>query len=444
MRPIEYYSRKDIQEQLLAIASQREAQPWFGEIRGKRPDVVNLLGDIREFIKQGMTSFHISEERWHDPLQLKSGMLKKDLDTLRQGWDCILDLDCKYLPYSLICGEFILEALKFHDIKNYSLKFSGNHGLHIGIPFEAFPDIVNSVAIKDYFPDGIRVIAEYLKDMIREHLTQRLLQEGNIAALAKSIGKTDKDLLTNGQFDPYTIVDVDSVLISSRHLFRAPYSINEKSGMVSLPLRKIQDLDLYMAKPENVQVAVHFLDRKNATKNEAKQLLVSAFDWAQKTTKKDIPKPDDAKTQRTYFVPMTAVSEEYFPECIKKLMTGVKTDGRKRSIFILVNFLKNMGWTPQSIETFLLEWNKKNYEPLREGYLRSQLHWFKNQPKITLPPNCDHPSYYKTMGIYCGDTCARFKNPVNCALKKAQQAEQQNKVPPKKEVKKKDEKKTSV
>src|SRR3989344_6390007 len=132
MNPKEYYSRKDVQEELLRQGQDKEVQAWFGGIRGRRPEVIHYLGDLNDLIKQGMTSFHISEERWNDPLTLKPGMQKKDLDKLRKGWDLILDLDSKELSYSFITGELLIEALKFHDIKNYSLKASGNHGVHIG------------------------------------------------------------------------------------------------------------------------------------------------------------------------------------------------------------------------------------------------------------------------------------------------------------------------
>ena len=66
----------------------------------------------------------------------------------------------------------------------------------------------------------------------------------------------------------------------------------------------------------------------------------------------------------------------------------------------------------------MMEWNKKNTEPLREGYIKAQISWFKRQKKLVLPPNCDNPSYYKTMGIKCEDSvCSKCKNPVNYALR---------------------------
>ena len=48
MNPKEYYSRKDVQKELTRISKNREVQAWFGkDIAGKRPEVVNYEGDIK-------------------------------------------------------------------------------------------------------------------------------------------------------------------------------------------------------------------------------------------------------------------------------------------------------------------------------------------------------------------------------------------------------------
>ncbi len=410
----EYYSRKEVQKELLRLSAGREVQAWFGEIRGKRPEIVNFEGDIKDLVKQGMTSFHVSEERWRDPLILESGLTKKQLDEQRVGWDCILDLDSKNLEFSMMTGELLIDALKFHDIKNYSLKFSGNRGFHIGIPFEAFPKEVNNVNIKNYFPDGVRVISEYLKDMIKEFLSAKILSKYKVEDAAKSVGKTVADVVANGKFNPFSVVDIDSVLISSRHLFRCSYSVNEKSGFVSIPIKSLKEFNIEDAKIENVKVNLKFLDTESAVKDEAKNLLIQAFDWAKKT--KFI---DETKLEKNFEVPKVAIKADYFPPCILKLMSGVKDDGRKRAIFVLVNFLQNMGWSLDDVEKFLVEWNKKNYEPLREGYLKAQVSWFRRQNKIVPPPNCENPSYYKTMGVKCEDNiCNICKNPVNYVFRR--------------------------
>ncbi len=336
-----------------------------------------------------------------------------------------LDLDSKELNYSLFCAELLIEALKFHDIKNHSLKFSGNHGFHIAIPFEAFPDEVNGVPIKDYFPDGVRIIAAYLKDMIKDHLTAKILQGQTIEQAAVRAGKTKEDAMFEGKFNPFALVDIDSVLVSNRHLFRAAYSVNEKSGLVSIPLKSIKDFNKDDAKPENVKVTLKFLDRETAIKGEARQLLVQAFDWAMK---KQQYAPQELPIKRIYEAPKNAIDEKHFPPCMKLLLSGIKEDGRKRAVFILINFLSNMGWAIEYIETYLLEWNRKNHEPLLSGYIKTQIDWFRRQNKKVLPANCDNPAYYKALGVCQPDEMCKFiKNPVNYALRKSRLEENNRK-----------------
>ena len=137
---LKYYSRKEVQKSILSISKNREIAIKFADKGyGKRPDVIEFENDVYELAKKGATSFHISEELWNNPLLIKTGMSKKELDNLRIGWDLILDVDGLDLEYSKLAAYYLIEALKFYDIKNVSIKFSGNKGFHIGIPFETFP-----------------------------------------------------------------------------------------------------------------------------------------------------------------------------------------------------------------------------------------------------------------------------------------------------------------
>lgn len=383
---LDYYSRKDVQEKLVNFAKGKEITVVYHDKFGKRPDILQYNNDVMEFVKQGATSFHVSEERWKDPMNLRSGMIQKELDELRVGWDCILDIDGPF-ESSKKTAYLIVEALKFHNVENIGVKFSGNKGFHIGIPFESFPDEVNGKQTKLLFPEGIRVISNYLKNMIKDHLASEL-----------------------GNNDPFSIVDIDSILISSRHMFRMPYSYHDKSGLISIPIDKdkILEFDKESAKIENVKTDLGFLDK--FTKNEAADLIIQAFDWAHKKQKKElviIPEKKD------YEVPQVAVKEEFFPPCVRLILEGLPSDGRKRAIFILINFFKHMGWNLDDVQKRLLEWNSKNYEPLREGYIISQISWHKKNKDLRLPPNCMNESYYKSLGICKPDNwCRNIKNPV--------------------------------
>ena len=275
---------------------------------------------------------------------------------------------------------------------------------------KSFPKIVNNQETHLLFPEGVRVIASYLKDMIKPHLKQRILKISTLDEIAK-VAK--EDFKINDEFNPFSVIDIDAILISSRHLFRAPYSINEKTGLVSIPLKDVKSFNMSDAKIENVKTDIEFFP--TATPDESKQLIVQAFDWALRSKKEDI----GSKPKKVYSDPTEAIKEDFFPPCIKLILEGVKTDGRKRAIFILTNFLKKMGWSIDEIEETLLKWNKKNGEELREGYIRAQISWHKKQKQSVLPPNCDNKAYCKGIGVCKPDNlCKNIRNPVQYVHKK--------------------------
>ena len=90
------------------------------------------------------------------------------------------------------------------------------------------------------------------------------------------------------------------------------------------------------------------------------------------------------------------LTDEQFPPSIKKILKGV-SDGRKRALFILVNFFRSVGIEKEEFEKKLYEWNSKNEVPLKEGYIKTQLVWAYSKKPI-LPPNFS-TDYYKGIGI---------------------------------------------
>ena len=405
---IKFYSKKDIQREILRLCSNKEIAVKFGDKGfGKRPDILQFESDVKELAKQGATSFHCSEELWKDPLQLKPGMTRGQMDTLRTGFDLILDVDCKFIDYSKIAANIIIEALKFNGIRNISCKFSGGSGVHIAIPFESFPQIVNNIDTRLQFPEIPKAVANYIKSLIKPHLTKEILNLSSLDEIASSLNKQKKDLLENKELNPFKIVDIDPQLISSRHLFRCAYSLNEKTNLVSVPIstEKVKNFKISQAKISNIDKITQFVKREDSQPEEAKQLFIQALDFELRTQ----PKVEIKK--RNYEIPKIAIQEKFFPQCINSLLKGVKDDGRKRTVFILTNFLQHMGWSYEDIQKALLEWNKKNYAPLKDGYIISQIQWAKRQQKKILPPNCDHEAYYKTLGVHCLN--CKAKNPVN-------------------------------
>lgn len=214
-------------------------------------------------------------------------------------------------------------------------------------------------------------------------------------------------------FDPLSIIEIDTVLISSRHLYRMPYSLHEKSGLASLPIDpdKVLEFKKEMAQPAKILTPMFaFLDR-NVTGESARNLLVRALDHEVKT--------EEVETERKYedIQLESPLTEEYFPPCVKLILKGMN-DGKKRAVFILTNFLGKLGWDKKAIEEHIMIWNQeKNPEPLRENYIRGQLAHFTAGAK--LPPNCDNEAYCKGIGVCQPDAfCKRIKNPANYALLK--------------------------
>tara|TARA_Y100000034_G_scaffold26979_2_gene32118 strand:- start:862 stop:2310 length:1449 start_codon:yes stop_codon:yes gene_type:complete len=433
-----FYKRKLIQQAIVEHSKNKEVVGSYDN-KGfsKRPDIIQYPAEILEAVKQGISSFHCSEELWKDPFQLSSTLNRKQLDELRKAWDLVLDIDCQELEYSKIAALLLVEALKYHNINATSIKFSGNHGFHIGIPFESFPKTMNIkgeiIETRLLFPETPRQVAKYLKHMIKEHLKNKILEfDKNIENIAKRFNKTTKEI-GGDNFDPFLVLEVDTILISSRHLYRAPYSFNEKSGLVSIPIdpNKILEFNKQQAISKNVIVDTNFkfLDREKCKENEAKQLFIQAYDLEmeeiEKQKYKQIQDTENKKYKKDFEVFQEAVPEQYFPPCIKKILEGLR-DGKKRALFILINFLKSVNWPYDEIEERIKQWNKVNKETLKENYIVGQLRYQKHNKEKILPPNCKNIMYYKDLGICLPDNlCAKIKNPVNYAIIKTKSVSRQ-------------------
>ncbi len=394
-----YYSRKDIQKAIFSFSADREVVPRYFEDFGKRPDSPQYLGDIFEMVKNGATSFHCSEELWKDPLKISTGMNEKQMNELRIGWDLLLDIDSKYIDYSKIMAELIIKVLKFHGIKNIGIKFSGSKGFHIIVPWKAFPEVIYNTKTKDMFPEWPRIITKYIMEMTKKDLIEKITQ------LTKP-NKYVKDFKASEEVVP------DLILVSPRHLFRMPYSLHEKTALASVVLKpdQIKDFQPKDANPFKAEIRNFMPDSKEG---EASELLREALDWYK------IKNPEEAVKINREFKPITLkeISEKNFPPSIKKILEGIKGDGRKRALFVIMNFFRSIGMDRKDIEKNLHDWNKKNEVPLKEGYIKSQIiSSYKGKPMP--PPNYDK-DYYKVLGILPTEEELRYKNPSNYMIKKS-------------------------
>jgi len=394
-----YYSKPEIQKIIFEFSRNREIVPRYFEGFGKRPDSLQYQNDIFELVKKGATSFHCSEELWQDPLKISTEISEKQADDLRIGWDLFLDIDSKYIDYSKILTQLIIEMLNFHGIKNIGIKFSGSKGFHIIIPWKAFPKEVNNIRTSDMFPEWPRIITKYIIEQTKKQLIEK------ISDLERS-NKYIKDFTVSEKVMP------DLILVSPRHLFRVPYSLHEKAALASVVLdeSEIQNFQLRDADPLKVKIK-NFIPL--VREGEARELLIQALDWYRESSEKEKGKKQDYSKFKP--VKLDHLSDKKFPPSIQKILLGVK-DGRKRALFILINFFRSIGIDKDELERRIYDWNKKNKVSLKEGYVKTQLSWaYRNKP--VLPPNFDK-DYYKGIGIIPTEEEIRFKNPVSYMVKK--------------------------
>jgi hypothetical protein len=434
-KTLSYYKRREIQEAIVSQAKHKEVAFMFNDFFGKRPEILSYPQDVLELAKQKMTSLHCSEELWSNPLQLSTAMKKEDIAALRKGWDLVLDIDCKFFEYSRLAAHLTVLALKDNQVKSITAKFSGNKGFHIAVPFEAFPKTVGKTSIADMFPEAPRRIASYITELIRKPLADEILkyEKGSFQAIVQKTGLKAEDITRHEKnefgdkipkLNVNPFLEIDTILISSRHLFRMPYSFHEKSELISVPLdvNNILHFEKEMAKPEKVNVTHPFLDRKVSSPN-AELLLRNAFDFAPQNTSfssLDEKALLESSKEKNYALPDKAIGEEHFPPCIKLIFEGLE-DGKKRSCFALINFLASAGWDYEMIEQRLLQWNEKNKEPLRPQYILGQVRYAKQQKKILPPPSCNNPNYYKGLQVCKPDElCARIKNPLQYAKSRSE------------------------
>jgi hypothetical protein len=117
------------------------------------------------------------------------------------------------------------------------------------------------------------------------------------------------------------------------------------------------------------------------------------------------------KKDKTFEMPKIKVKDDYFPPTIQKILKGMD-DGKKRALFILLNFFRSLGFPIEEVEAKVKEWNKKNNPPLKEGYIKAQLTWHARHSPV-MPPNFDN-EIYKEIGVFDVDNLSeKIKNPVS-------------------------------
>ncbi len=431
---IDFYSRKDVKQAILKFCKDREVAVRYDTFYGKRPEIAEYESDIDKFVRSGATSFHISEELWANPLVLSTSLSSEEKNQNRIGWDLILDLDGVDFKYAKIVAVIIIDYLKNKlNIFNVSIKFSGNKGFHIAIPSKAFSSSILGLGLtKDLFPKAPQKISYFLMRELEDKIIDEILKEDNSIELISnrySISIEDLIIEKNGKkiLNYRKLIEIDTILITSRHLFRAPYSFNEKSGLVSVPIDslKISEFEKVLAIPSNVfpdtMQDFEFLSYNPQYGCDADSLLLKAYeendeeelDKIYKNVKilkyeKDIEKfsqfdkkirmLSDYSDSETYEI-SEFVEFDKFPEVITYMLNNDFKDGKKRVLFVLLTFLYSLHYETKQIENIIEDWSKKQSSKLQSSYISSQLEWFNNQKGLISPPNYSNENYYKNLGI---------------------------------------------
>ncbi len=401
---VEYYHRDDIARTIAEAARGREAAGVFSDgAYDSRPNAIFYPNDVKQMAKRGITSFHISVEHWKNPMALSTE--NKNYHELRTGYDILIDIDSKLgIEEAKLAASLICQFLEKYGIKNYGIKFSGRRGFHIVLPWAMLPKEIDLRPAAHQYPKISKIIARFIRRGISEDLMQGLIRSKGAKQLMDVLEEKPSKL------SPYFFVEVEKDW-GARHLFRAPYSLNEKAWLVSLPIKpnNIGNFNPEMAKPEKITVKELFF---NGEENEAESLLLDAMDWYATVRKEKIKKPPQRKVIWEKKIP-----EELFPPCMKLILAGM-SDGRKRSMFTLINFLRMCNWSWNEIEEKLLEWNSKNRPPLPKNSVISQLRYSQNNAMTTA--NCDSNMFYIDIGICQPDATCKggtehitVKNPIN-------------------------------
>lgn len=232
--------------------------------------------------------------------------------------------------------------------------------------------------------------------------------------------KNPENFSRKAEVDLFELMGLDLILVSPRHLFRMPYSLHEKTSLASavIEIESLKDFQPKDADPFKIKIK-NFLPKSE--EGEARKLVSSALDWKGNEAKKEATFYTSNKNKENFKpIKLENLSDSYFPPAIQKILLGMD-DGKKRALFILINLFRSIGMEKEEMEKRILDWNKKNKLPLKEGYIKSQLIWsYRN--KIVPPPNFDK-DYYRGIGIIPTEEEIRLKNPVTYILKKTQKPE---------------------
>lgn len=392
----EYYLQDWVQHAICEAAKDKEVRVRQGDHDRKGRVTIRHPRDVKGLAEEGATSFHFTAESWDAPERIDKEMSQPQLDTLRKGWDFIIDIDpqenhtfeqTKLITYRI--WQFLARSSKYQTMH---VKFSGKKGFHIGIGPSSLPLKVDGMCISQHWPEMPKRFVEYIKSEIGPELEKEV---------------------------PGAMATIDLNMFTRRHTYRAPYSLHEGSGLVSLPfdylkLRAFYDnpenpilkFEKHMADPANLRGRVlSFLNVGPGYNGDFNDFIQQCYYATQKGT---IPKTE---YDGDLSLPETAIPHSAFPPCMIKMLEGLK-DGRKRGLFVLSCFLWAAGWKQSDVLKQLYDWNKKNERPMPNSQIEYHVGLRYRSPKKLVPYDCSNP-IYKDIGVCkMAPTCRQVRNPI--------------------------------
>ena len=304
--------------------------------------------------------------------------------------------------------------------------YSQFKGINIkkGVKCNKCSEIVKEYEIVEFFCDSCCVGEEHKLEVgdekeIKCSNCKRVLSRKNIEHFYEcencqlNSRNNPNSFSSSVEIDLFELMGLDLVLVSSRHLFRMPYSLHEKTALSSVVIDsdKILDFQMKDASPMNVVVR-DFVP--NCMEGEASELVMQALDWDSERPKEEKRKSFE-KFENYKKIELKDLDENQFPPCINKILNGME-DGKKRGLFVLINLFRSVGMSKEEVEERINKWNVKNTPSLKRGYVKMQIDWAFSRNPI-MPQNCKE--FYQALGVCSPDNFCKFvKNPVNYVIKK--------------------------
>ena len=263
---------------------------WFPGTYAPRPLKADGADEFKMLVeKYGVNEpfgLFISVETFRDPF--KVGVERPE--SLRVGWDFFLDLDAEDFEDAKRAACKAVKALAMFDVESFLLKFSGRRGFHLIIP---------SLSLDIFAPGEFRLAYPMLAEMLARWFAA-VINEPN--------------------------VKVDPSVYKPRQMMRAPYSVHERTGLVSIPVEDPLRFRAEEAKIEHVKI--YELPLKGRV-GEAGALLESVREWwsIHGSTEPGLKIISRGKFEET---------RKLAYRWVEKLMENPVIDGRHRILWLII------------------------------------------------------------------------------------------------------------